>query len=78
MNGKTIATIRKFYDLQQAQLAKLLNVSQPYIAQVEGGSKPVTQSFIHKISAALELTPEKIRLIIAADTEYRRMQDEIK
>ncbi|MGE6487748.1 helix-turn-helix domain-containing protein [Paenisporosarcina sp. NPDC076898] len=78
MNGQTIATIRKFYGLNQAQLAELLNVSQPYIAQVEGGSKAVTQSFIYKITAALDLTPEKLQAIIAADTEYRRMQDAIK
>ena len=78
MNGQTIATVRKFYRLQQAQLGELLNVSQSYIAHIEGGSKPVTQSISNRIKVALELTTDKLQAIIAADAEYKRMQGEIK
>lgn len=74
MNGQTIATIRKFYALHQSQLAEMLNVSQSYIAHLESGNKAVSKSISERISKVLELTPDKLAMILAAHEAYEATQ----
>ena len=73
-----LQTIRKFYRMSQSQLATMLNVGQPYIALIENGSRPLTNSLRERTMQALELTPSKLQSILDLDAEYKRKQSEIK
>jgi DNA-binding XRE family transcriptional regulator len=50
---------RQQANLTQQDLAKTLKVSQPYIAQIERGSKPVSLSFMvryaHAVGASVQI-----------------------
>ena len=54
---------RNAADLSQRDLAEALHVSQPYIAQVEGGSKPMSLSlmvrYANAVGARIEIKPGK-------------------
>jgi DNA-binding XRE family transcriptional regulator len=53
---------RQRSNLTQQNLAKTLRVSQPYIAQVERGSKPMSLSFMvryaNAVGATIQITPQ--------------------
>jgi DNA-binding XRE family transcriptional regulator len=52
---------RQSSNLTQQSLAKTLRVSQPYIAQIERGSKPMSLSFMvryaNAVGASIHITP---------------------
>jgi len=52
---------RQRSNLTQQNLAKTLRVSQPYIAQIERGSKPMSLSFMvryaNAVGATVQITP---------------------
>lgn len=70
INADSFATIRVFHGMSQRELADLLEVSQPYIAQVESKSRPVSDNLRNKMMTALELTPDKIDVILGAARVY--------
>jgi transcriptional regulator with XRE-family HTH domain len=49
--------------LTQQKLATALHVSQPYIAQIERGSKPMSLSFMvryaNAVGATIQITPRQ-------------------
>jgi DNA-binding XRE family transcriptional regulator len=53
---------RQMANLTQQNLAKTLRVSQPYIAQIERGSKPISLSFMvryaNAVGATIQITPQ--------------------
>ena len=54
---------RQRSNLTQQNLAKTLRVSQPYIAQIERGSKPISLSFMvryaNAVGATIQITPQQ-------------------
>jgi DNA-binding XRE family transcriptional regulator len=54
---------RQIANLTQQNLAKKLRVSQPYIAQIERGSKPMSLSFMvryaNAVGATIQITPRQ-------------------
>lgn len=52
---------RKEANLTQLDLAETLKVSQPYIAQIERGSKPISLSFLvryaNAVGASVQIAP---------------------
>jgi DNA-binding XRE family transcriptional regulator len=54
---------RQSSNLTQQNLAKTLRVSQPYIAQIERGSKPMSLSFMvryaNAVGATIQITPRQ-------------------
>lgn len=53
---------RQRANLTQQDIAKTLKVSQPYIAQIERGSKPVSLSFMvryaNAVGASVQIAPQ--------------------
>lgn len=78
LNADNLRTVRKFYRMSQSQFATMLNVGQPYIALIENGSRPLTNSLRERTMQALELTPSKLQSILDLDAEFKRKQAEIK
>ena len=70
LNAYNLAAVRTFHGLTQRQLAALLDVSQPYIAQVEAGARPMTDSLDAKVTQALDLMPDKLAQIVALQAQY--------
>lgn len=56
MEGANIKKFRKQSGLSQAQLADVLGVSQPYIAQIERGTKPVPLPLAKEIASVLNVS----------------------
>lgn len=77
-NEQTLEAVRKFHRLSQTEIAALLNVSQSYIAHLESGNKPVTQSISDRIMNVLELTPDKLAMILAAHEAYKATQQALE
>jgi len=54
---------RQAANLTQQNIATTLHVSQPYIAQIERGSKPVSLSFMvryaNAVGATIQITPKQ-------------------
>ncbi|SKA88699.1 helix-turn-helix domain-containing protein [Sporosarcina newyorkensis] len=73
LNADNLATVRTFHGLTQRKLAALLDVSQPYIAQVEAGARPLTDSLRNKIAATLDLTADKMAQIMAIDSQRQTL-----
>ena len=53
--GKKIADFRMQKELTQQKLANMVGVSQPMIAQIERGTKPVTIQLAKEIARVLEV-----------------------
>lgn len=70
INSDNFATIRTFHGMSQRDLASLLHVSQPYLAQVEGGARPLSDNLRHKTMQALGLTPATVSEITAIQAGY--------
>lgn len=53
---------RQQANLTQQNIARTLKVSQPYIAQIERGSKPMSLSFLvryaHAVGAKIQISPQ--------------------
>ncbi|MGG3196579.1 helix-turn-helix domain-containing protein [Priestia aryabhattai] len=66
MNKETIKQIRKSYNLNQRNFAKMVNCSFSLIALVEVGKRRVTQDLENKVKKAFGLNEEKIKELIAS------------
>lgn len=53
--GKKIAELRTQKELTQKKLAEMAGVSQPMIAQIERGTRPVTIQLAKEIARMLEV-----------------------
>lgn len=53
--GKKIADFRMQKELTQQKLANIVGVSQPMIAQIERGTRPVTIQLAKEIARVLEV-----------------------
>ncbi|WP_398293150.1 helix-turn-helix domain-containing protein [Sporosarcina aquimarina] len=73
LNADNLATVRSFHGLTQRQLADLLDVSQPYIAQVEAGARPMTDNLNAKITTAIDLSPDKLAQIVALQAQIDKI-----
>jgi predicted transcriptional regulator len=63
MDKETIKLIRKSYNLNQRNFAKMVNCSFSLIALVEVGKRRVTQDLENKIIEAFQLNEQKINVI---------------
>ncbi|UYP09746.1 helix-turn-helix domain-containing protein [Priestia megaterium] len=66
MDKETIKHIRKSYNLNQRNFAKMVNCSFSLIALVEVGMRRVTQDLENKVKKAFGLNEEKIKELIAS------------
>ena len=60
MDRETIKLIRKSYNLNQRNFAKMVNCSFSLIALVEVGKRRVTENLENKIREAFQLNEQKI------------------
>ncbi|WP_415762862.1 helix-turn-helix domain-containing protein (plasmid) [Priestia megaterium] len=60
MDKETIKLIRKSYNLNQRNFAKMVNCSFSLIALVEVGKRRITQDLENKIREAFQLNEQKI------------------
>ncbi|PLR65984.1 helix-turn-helix domain-containing protein [Bacillus sp. UMB0893] len=66
-----VREIRRFFNnMTQARLAEATRLSQPIIAAVETGSRPITTNFQRKLIEGLKLQPEIIESIRKATQIY--------
>ncbi|MFQ6584930.1 helix-turn-helix domain-containing protein [Priestia megaterium] len=63
MDKETIKLIRKSYNLNQRNFAKMVNCSFSLIALVEVGKRRVTQDLENKIIEAFQLNEQKINVM---------------
>ncbi|MBT2258870.1 helix-turn-helix domain-containing protein [Priestia megaterium] len=63
MDKETIKLIRKSYNLNQRNFAKMVNCSFSLIALVEVGKRRVTQDLENKIKEAFQLNEQKINVM---------------
>ena len=60
---------RQVANLTQQNLAKTLHVSQPYIAQIERGSKPISLSFMvryaNAVGVTIQIAPKQENAVLA-------------
>lgn len=57
--GNRIRTLRKENNMTSVFLAQRIQISQPYLSQIESGKKPITVDILIKICAIFELTLEQ-------------------
>ncbi|MCM3183841.1 helix-turn-helix domain-containing protein [Priestia megaterium] len=60
MDKETIKLIRKSYNLNQRNFAKMVNCSFSLIALVEVGKRRITEDLENKVKEAFGLSEEKI------------------
>ncbi|MGG1369082.1 helix-turn-helix transcriptional regulator [Priestia megaterium] len=60
MDKETIKLIRKSYNLNQRNFAKMVNCSFSLIALVEVGKRRVTENLENKITEAFQLNEQEI------------------
>ncbi|MFE3982477.1 MULTISPECIES: helix-turn-helix domain-containing protein [unclassified Priestia] len=60
MDKETIKLIRKSYNLNQRNFAKMVNCSFSLIALVEVGKRRITEDLENKITEAFRLNEQKI------------------
>jgi len=65
-----LRTVREFIGLHQSQLAEMLGVGQSYIAMLEGDQRPFTASLQARTMQALQLSPDKVNAMVAAQKAY--------
>lgn len=58
--GATIREFREMRGLKADQLANLVKISRPYLANIEAGRKPLTRVLLARISAALNVRQASI------------------
>ncbi|MDQ0808166.1 helix-turn-helix domain-containing protein [Priestia megaterium] len=63
MDKETVKLIRKSYNLNQRNFAKMVNCSFSLIALVEVGKRRVTQDLENKIIEAFQLNEQKINVM---------------
>lgn len=69
-NGTAIRTFRTIRGLDRDELAKKVNVSYPYFANIENEHKPGTAELLHRIALALDVPVAAIlRRPLLADSE---------
>jgi DNA-binding XRE family transcriptional regulator len=60
---------RQKANLTQPNIAETLQVSQPYIAQIERGSKPISLSFLvryaNAVGATIQIAPKQEKAVVA-------------
>lgn len=57
--GNRIRTLRKENNMTTVDLAQRIQISQPYLSQIEGGRKPVTVDILINICNVFEITLEQ-------------------
>lgn len=57
--SRNINVLRKALGLTQRDLAVLIGTSQPAVAQMEGGKRPVTESMSKRLDAAIDTATEE-------------------
>jgi transcriptional regulator with XRE-family HTH domain len=58
--GKRIAALRKIKNLSQEELAKMLKMTRPSLAQVELGNRNITAGELLKLSEAVEISIDRL------------------
>ena len=58
--GKRIAALRKAKDFSQEELAKMLKITRPSLAQIELGNRNITAGELLKLSSAFEISIDKL------------------
>ena len=48
MIHKALKVIRQFHEMQQAELSVKLNISKPYLSELESGKKPISSELLNK------------------------------
>lgn len=66
--GNAIVKLRKQKGLRQNELARLSNVSQTYLSQVENNQKDVTLKTLNRISEAMDI-PTPILVFYSLEAE---------
>ncbi|MFZ4500383.1 MAG: helix-turn-helix domain-containing protein [Minisyncoccia bacterium] len=69
--GLLIALIRKNSGIKQGDFAKSLEITQPYLSQVEKGIKEPSNTLLQKISEKLEVPAAFIHLLSIEKEEVR-------
>jgi len=54
--GETVRTIREIRGLKPDELANLVGISRPYLANIEAGRKRLTPILVAKIAEALHVS----------------------
>lgn len=62
MLGRALKLLRKLNELSQADLAKRLGISSPYLSQIESGKRIPTIELVEKYAAVFELPVSTIWL----------------
>lgn len=55
--GATIRTYREMRGFKPDEFACEINISRPYLANIEAGRKPLTEVLLSRISTALDVRP---------------------
>jgi transcriptional regulator with XRE-family HTH domain len=63
--GRAVASTRSALGIKRKELAKVVGMSYPYLAEIENGQKMPAPTMLARIAAALHVTPS--RLMALAD-----------
>ena len=76
MLGKRIKKLRESKGIVQRQVAAKLEVDSAYISKMENDEKPVSRSYIQKLSELFETTPEELETTWLSDKIMEIIQNE--
>ena len=76
MLGKRIKKLRESKGIVQRQVAAKLEVDSAYISKMENDEKPVSRSYIQKLSELFETTPEELETMWLSDKIMEIIQNE--
>ena len=76
MLGKRIKKLRESKGIVQRQVAAKLEVDSAYISKMENDEKPVSRSYIQKLSELFETTAEELETMWLSDKIMEIIQNE--
>ena len=76
MLGARIKKLRKEKGIVQRQVASRLEVDSAYVSKMENDDKPVSRSYIQKLSELFETTTEELETLWLSDKIMEIIQNE--
>lgn len=76
MLGEKLRELREARNLVQREVAALLEVDIAYISKMESNLKPVSRSYLKKLSNLLEVSEEELLTFWLADRIYALAKNE--
>ncbi|WP_169083244.1 helix-turn-helix domain-containing protein [Paenibacillus sp. PL91] len=71
IDSTVIRRLRELHRKSLAEMASMVGVSESHLFRIEAGQRSITDAFRHRFIAVLDLTPDKLRRLLAMYEDTR-------